>query len=362
MSYGIVLQDSALLSKIQWNYTILDESQKIKNPQTKTYQAIEKLSSQNRLCLTGTPVENSITDLWSQFNFLNPGIFGNQRDFENRFGSNGDSAVIQQNLLRKIIKPFILRRKKEDVLAELPERTEITQYIEMTDKQAEIYQTWLEEYRHQIFEQIQNSGIQKSRFKILEALTYLRQIACHPAILHENFDIKDAGKILLLEEMLEEIIEEGHKVLVFSQFVRFLRLIRKLLDEKGWKYEYLDGTIRKRAPRINNFQNNTEVKIFLISLKAGGLGLNLTAADYVIHLDPWWNPAIEQQASDRVHRIGQKNRVFIYKYIIKSSVEERILDLQREKRKLSENIITSEKSLIRKLDINDLKLIFRNLH
>jgi SNF2 family DNA or RNA helicase len=147
--------------------------------------------------------------------------------------------------------------------------------------------------------------------------------------------------------------------LVFSQFVRFLRLIRKLLDEKSWQYEYLDGTIKKRAPRISNFQNNSEVKIFLISLKAGGLGLNLTAADYVIHLDPWWNPAIEQQASDRVHRIGQKNRVFIYKYIIKSSVEERILDLQKEKRKLSENIITSEKSLIRKLDINDLKLLIK---
>jgi non-specific serine/threonine protein kinase len=362
VSYGIILQDNTVLSSLVWEYIILDESQKIKNPQTKTYHAIQKLKAKNRLCLTGTPVENSINDLWAQFNFLNSGMFGTQKKFEYRFSANHNVAGSHLDLLKKIIHPFVLRRRKEDVLSELPERTEIVQFIEMTETQKKVYQELLKKYRDQIFDQIKVKGIQKTRLKILEALTYLRQIACHPNILDENVDLMDSGKFLLLEEMLEEIIEEGHKVLVFSQFVRFLRLARKLLDNRGWQYEYLDGTIRKRAPRINNFQNNPEIKIFLISLKAGGLGLNLTAADYVIHLDPWWNPAVEKQASDRVHRIGQKNRVFVYKYIIKSSVEERIIHLQEQKRELSENLITSDTSLIRKLDINDLKLIFQELH
>jgi non-specific serine/threonine protein kinase len=362
VSYGIVLQDNKVLSSQAWEYIILDESQKIKNPQTKTYQAVEKLESKNRLCLTGTPVENSINDLWAQFNFLNSGIFGTQKNFENRFSLNINGGSKHLDLLRKIIHPFVLRRKKEEVLSELPEKTEIIQYIEMTETQKEVYKELLAKYRDQIFDQVKEKGIQKTRLKILEALTYLRQIACHPNILNENIELMDSGKMILLEEMLEEIIEEGHKVLVFSQFVRFLRLARKLLDHRGWQYEYLDGTIRKRAPRIRNFQNNPEIKIFLISLKAGGLGLNLTAADYVIHLDPWWNPAVEKQASDRVHRIGQKNRVFVYKYIIKSSVEERIIHLQEQKKELSKNLITSEINLIKKLDLDDLKLIFQELH
>ena len=362
VSYGIVLQDNKVLSSLVWEYIILDESQKIKNPQTKTYHAVEKLKSKNRLCLTGTPVENSINDLWAQFNFLNSGIFGTRKNFENRFSLNINGGSKHLDLLRKIIHPFVLRRKKEEVLSELPERTEIVQYIEMTDNQKKVYRELLEKYRDHIFDQIKEKGIQKTRLKILEALTYLRQIACHPNILNENIDLMDSGKMILLEEMLEELIEEGHKVLVFSQFVRFLRLARKLLDNRGWQYEYLDGTIRKRAPRIDNFQNNPEIKIFLISLKAGGLGLNLTAADYVIHLDPWWNPAVEQQASDRVHRIGQKNRVFVYKYIIKSSVEEQIIHLQEQKKELSRSLITSDTSLIKKLDIEDLKLIFQELH
>jgi non-specific serine/threonine protein kinase len=361
VSYGIILQDIQVLSSLTWEYVILDESQKIKNPQTKTYHAIEKLKSKNRLCLTGTPVENSISDLWAQFNFLNTGMLGTQKKFETRFSAANDNGEMQLQLLRKIIHPFVMRRRKEEVLSELPERTEITQYIEMTDHQMEIYRKYLDMYRDQIFDQIRINGIPKTRLKILEALTYLRQIACHPNIIDEKSHLMDSGKMILLEEMLEEIIEEGHKVLVFSQFVRFLRLARKLLDKKDWSYEYMDGTIRNRAPRISNFQNNPEIKIFLISLKTGGLGLNLTAADYVIHLDPWWNPAVEKQASDRAHRIGQKNRVFIYKYIIKSSVEEKIIQLQKHKSELSENLITSDNTLIRRMTLDDLKLIFQQL-
>ena len=361
ISYGILLQDRNKLSAIRWEYAILDESQKIKNPLTKTYQAVSKLRAFHRLCLTGTPIENSPQDLWAQFNFLNPGIFGTLKQFEARFTSNGDSRKDAHDLLRKIIHPFILRRRKEEVLEELPERTNIIQYIEMTPEQSQIYRQWLEYYGNQIFERVDTNGIQKSRIKILEALTYLRQLACHPAIFQNTVDLRESGKMVLLEEMLEELIEEGHKVLIFSQFVRFLKLTRQLLDEKKWAYEYMDGSTRKREQVIRNFQTNPNISIFLISLKTGGLGLNLTAADYVIHLDPWWNPAVEQQASDRAHRIGQTNRVFVYKYIVKDSVEEKILQLQQDKIALSENLITSEKSMLKQLKLEDLKQIFQIL-
>jgi non-specific serine/threonine protein kinase len=361
VSYGILLQDRSKLSAIRWEYAILDESQKIKNPLTKTYQAVSKLKAFHRLCLTGTPIENSPQDLWAQFNFLNPGIFGTLKQFEARFVNNGDTNKDSHELLRNIIRPFILRRRKEDVLEELPERTNIVQYIEMTPEQSQIYRQWLEYYGNQIFEQVKTLGIQKSRIKILEALTYLRQLACHPAIFENSVDLRESGKMILLEEMLEEIIEEGHKILIFSQFVRFLKLTRKLLDDKKWAYEYMDGSTRKREQIIQNFQSNPDIKIFLISLKTGGLGLNLTAADYVIHLDPWWNPAVEQQASDRAHRIGQTNRVFVYKYIVRDSVEEKILQLQQDKIALSENLITSEKGMLKQLNLEDLKQIFQIL-
>ncbi len=361
LSYGIVLQDQEVLQKQKWSYLILDESQKIKNPATKTYQAVLRFQVPHRLCLTGTPVENSVMDLWAQLNFLNPGMLGSFRKFEARFGSNNGNEEENQKLLRKLVYPFILRRSKEDVVKELPDRTEIVQVVEMTDKQREIYEQGLEYYRREVLEQVHREGIQKARMKILEALTYLRQVACHPAILDENAGLYDSGKIELLDDMLEEILQEGHKVLVFSQFVRFLKLVRTHLDLREWRYEYLDGSTRDRQTPIQNFQENPDVKIFLISLKAGGLGLNLTAADYVIHLDPWWNPAVEQQATDRAHRIGQVNRVFVYKYIMKNSVEEKILELQRKKQKLFRNLITNEKSFIKQLTTEDLELLFRPL-
>lgn len=358
MSYGILLQDQEVLLKQKWSYFILDESQKTKNPSTKTYQAALSIKAPGRLCLTGTPVENSIIDLWAQFNLLNPGMLGTRQQFEARFLRNGDDTGGHRALLRQIIYPFLLRRKKEEVLKELPERTEITQIVEMTERQEKFYKERLDEYRTKIFQRLKKDGIKKSRPKILEALTYLRQIACHPAIFDESIDLRDAGKIVLFEEMLEELIDEGHKVLVFSQFVRFLNLVRQVVENRGWQYEYLDGRTRKREPRIKNFQENPEVKIFLISLKAGGLGLNLTAADYVIHLDPWWNPAVEQQATDRAHRIGQENRVFVYKFIVKNTVEEKILQLQKQKKILFDETISSEKGLIKQLTPEDLQIIF----
>ncbi len=358
LSYGILLQDQEILRRHPWSYMILDESQKVKNPSTKTYQAVIRFNVPHKLCLTGTPIENSIIDLWAQFNFLNPGMLGTLQQFEARFIKGNSEDTSRKNLLKQIIFPFILRRKKEDVLKELPERTEIIQLVEMTERQKIIYKKWLNSYRERIFEKIDQEGITRTRLMILEALTYLRQIACHPAIFDDSVGLEESGKIELLQDMLEEIFEEGHKVLVFSQFVRFLSLVRKIVENRGWRYEYLDGRTKNREARINNFQSNPNIKLFLISLKAGGLGLNLTAADYVIHLDPWWNPAVEQQATDRAHRIGQVNRVFVYKYIVKNTVEEKILQLQKQKQEIFHETITSEKSLIKQLTHDDLKIIF----
>ncbi|MEJ2048369.1 MAG: SNF2-related protein [Calditrichota bacterium] len=357
LSYGILLQDFKILQMHQWEYIILDESQKIKNPLTKTYKAVNQIPGKNRLCLTGTPVENSTTDLWAQLHFLNPDILGSLNDFESRFGKNGKGIEENRELLRKIIKPFILRRKKDDVLKELPERTEITQYVEMTDLQKQRYIEGLNLFREQIFPQADSGEITKVRMKILEALTYLRQITCHPAIFDDTLDIQESGKIQLLQDMLEEIVQEGHKVLVYSQFVRFLNIVRSLVENMEIPYEYLVGSTRSREKVVLNFQSNNRIKIFLLSLKAGGLGLNLTAADYVIHLDPWWNPAVEQQAADRAHRIGQENHVFVYKFITKNSVEEKILNLQKAKQELFENVVIPEKSFLKQLTREDLNFL-----
>jgi len=213
-------------------------------------------------------------------------------------------------------------------------------------------------YRNQILEKVEEGGLGKVRIKILEALTYLRQITCHPAIFDESLGLEESGKIQLLQDMLEEIVQEGHKVLVYSQFVRFLNIVKLLVENMGLPYEYLDGSTRNREAVVRNFQDNENIKIFLLSLKAGGLGLNLTAADYVIHLDPWWNPAVEQQAADRAHRIGQENHVFIYKFITRNSVEEKILNLQKEKKILFEDVVTAEESFLKQLNREDLKFIF----
>lgn len=358
-SYGIVLQDEIKLAQQEFSYLIADESQKIKNPETKTYRAVNKIKVPQKLALTGTPIENSMIDLWAQINFLNPGLLGSRQQFEKRFLDVPPAEQEEKiDVLKKLIYPFLLRRKKEEVEKELPPVTEVVHFIEMTAKQGEIYQQWLQFYRNEIFREVDSSGITRNRLKILEALTYLRQLACHPAILVKDTDLQESGKIQLLDDMLEGIISMGHKVLIFSQFVRFLAIVRKLFESRGWRYEYLDGKVRNRVQRINNFQKNSKISAFLISLKAGGIGVNLTAADYVIHLDPWWNPAVEQQATDRAHRIGQDKHVFVYKYIIKNSVEEKILLLQKRKKQLSDKLITSESGLLKELTREDLEMLF----
>jgi len=358
-SYGVALQDKKYLEKSDFYYLILDESQKIKNPHTKTYQAIRKFKAPHKLAITGTPVENSLLDLWAQFNFINPGLLGSLNEFQEKYmNAPEDDKEERIRTLQQRIFPFILRRAKSEVEKQLPPLTEVVQRIKMTEFQSKVYHRWLRRYRNEVFARVEQDGLNKARLLIVEALTYLRQITCHPLLVKEEAELLDSGKLLLLKDMLGDIFGEGHKVLIFSQFVRFLKLVRQLFEEEGWQYEYLDGKVRKREKRINNFQNNPKISAFLISLKAGGLGLNLTSADYVIHLDPWWNPAVEQQATDRAHRIGQTRKVFVYKYIVTDSVEDKILRLQQQKKELSQELITTDSALLKNLSRRDLEQLF----
>lgn len=337
---------------------ILDESQKVKNPQAKSSKLVRTLKAEHRLCLTGTPVENNLDELWSQMAFLNPGMLGPLTKFREEFAKpiarNADGAA---EYLRKTVYPFILRRTKEVVAKELPAKTEIIQYCEMEPEQEKFYNLWRSSIRNEIMTEIAAKGIKKSGFKVIEGLLRLRQICNHPALIKKGYEGK-SGKFEEFTEQLQEVLEENHKVLVFSQFVKMLELMKKYLDREKISYEYLTGQTRDRESRVRNFQENDGIKLFLISLKAGGVGLNLTAADYVFHYDPWWNPAVETQATDRTHRIGQHKSVFVYKFITKNSVEEKILQLQAKKKHLIENIIAGEKGILKNLTKEGVEVLF----
>ncbi len=357
-SYGIVRLDIEELQKFYFNYVILDESQAIKNPGSNIAKAVRELKSRRRLILTGTPLENSTMDLWSQMHFINPGLLGNQNFFRNEFLNPIEKKQDESKTgkLYSIIKPFILRRQKTQVATELPDKVENIRYCSMTDEQAEKYEAAKNYYRSHILDQIDLHGVKKSQFVLLQGLTKLRQIANHPSMVDEDY--KDgSGKMEEVLDMLQNAIAEGHKILVFSQFVKHLTLVRKYLDAEKIQYAYLDGSTKDRQGQVEQFQNNPKLRIFLISLKAGGVGLNLTKADYVFMLDPWWNPAIEQQAIDRAHRIGQENRVFTYKFITKDTVEEKILALQQHKTNLADNLITTEESFVKTLSKEDIDSI-----
>jgi len=361
-TYGTMLRDIKLLRRYRFTYVILDESQAIKNPLAKTSKAARLLQAEHRLCLTGTPVENNVYELWSQFAFLNPGLLGSLDYFKREFASvierrdEASSATVET--LRKLIYPFILRRTKEQVAPELPPRTERRIYTDLNPTQRSLYHRTREYYRNLLLGLLEESAeIRDVRFKILEGLLRLRQIAIHPCLVEPAFRGPSA-KFEALLETLETLQAEGHKALVFSQFVQALRLLRKELDARGIPYAYLDGQTRHRQKEVDRFQNDPEVPLFLISLKAGGLGLNLTAADYVLHLDPWWNPAVEMQATDRAHRIGQDKPVFVYKFIARDTVEEKILQLQERKRELVEQLISAEGSFFKALTKEDVRVLF----
>jgi len=358
-TYGIVIKDIELFRGYRFHYVILDESQAIKNPVSQSAKACRLLQADHRLVMTGTPVENSTLELWSQFAFLNPGLLGNLEYFKAEIGGpierNANAETAQ--FLRKMIFPFILRRSKEQVAPELPPRTERIIYGDMDTAQRKIYQRTRDDFRKSLMGLIEGQGIENTRFKILEGLLRLRQICIHPRLVDKNFH-GESAKFELLLEHIETLLAEGHKALIFSQFVETLKLLRVELDRRQIRYAYLDGQTNNRQEEVDTFQNDPAISFFLISLKAGGVGLNLTAADYVIHIDPWWNPAVEMQASDRVHRIGQYKPVFVYKYILRDSVEEKILLLQERKKNLVEQLISTETNFFKSLNPEDIKVLF----
>ena len=354
-SYGITRLDIELLQNFFFNYIILDESQVIKNPTSNIAKAVRELKSRHKLVLTGTPIENTTMDLWSQMTFINPGILGTQTYFRNEYQhpieKKADEA--RSKKLGAIIKPFILRRHKSQVATELPAKVEYVQYSVMTTEQEKRYEEVKAHYREKIFKLIDQEGLGNSRFMILEGLTKLRQLANHPRMVEQGY-AGDSGKLEDVTHMLENAIAEGHKVLIFSQFVKHLDLVREHLKTNKIDFTYLDGSSTDRKQQVERFNRETQLKVFLISIKAGGLGLNLTEADYVFILDPWWNPAVEAQAIDRAHRIGQKRKVFTYKFITRNTVEEKILTLQQKKLRLTQELITTEESFMKQLTREDI--------
>jgi SNF2 family DNA or RNA helicase len=357
-SYGITRLDVEALQAFYFNYIILDESQVIKNPSSNIAKAVLQLKSRFKLTLTGTPLENTTLDLWSQMTFINPGLLGGQTFFKNEYQIPIEKKA-DENKTRKlnaIIKPFLLRRLKSQVATELPEKVENVHYTNMSTEQEEKYEEAKAFYRHKILDQIDKEGINNTRFMILEGLTRLRQLSNHPRMIDPEYK-GDSGKLEDVSHMLENAIIEGHKLLVFSQFVKHLDIVRELLHSKKIPFAYLDGSSNDRKDQVENFNKDPNLKVFLISIKAGGLGLNLTQADYVFILDPWWNPAVEAQAVDRAHRIGQTKKVFTYKFITRNTVEEKILQLQKHKLRLSENLIQTEESVIKSLTREDIEML-----
>ncbi|HEY8186877.1 MAG TPA: DEAD/DEAH box helicase [Pyrinomonadaceae bacterium] len=355
-TYGTLRRDALYFHNTRFDYVILDESQAIKNAKTESAKAVRLLNSRNRLALSGTPIENHLGELWSLFEFLNPGMLGDASVFQLSInGKSPDEGT--RSLLARALRPFILRRTKEQVAKELPEKLEQTIYCEMETQQGKQYDELRDHYRRSLLERVERTGINRAKIQILEALLRLRQAACHPALLDEELEDVPSAKLDVLLPQLSEVIAEGHKALVFSQFTSFLAIVRRRLEREGIIYEYLDGQTRDRGARVDRFQGDLGCQLFLISLKAGGLGLNLTAADYVFLLDPWWNPAVESQAIDRAHRIGQSKRVFAYRLITRDTVEEKVLALQATKRELADAIINEDNSLIRNITSDDLLLL-----
>ncbi len=363
-SYGMVRSDIQHFSGWKFGYVILDESQAIKNPSSQVRKAVQLLQARNRLVLSGTPVQNNTFDLYAQMDFLNPGMLGSADFFRGEFATpidkNGNKEAAAR--LRKLVYPFILRRTKEQVAGDLPDKTEMILWCEMGAEQRKIYNSFKEHYRDSILDRIAEEGVGKSSIYILEGLTKLRQICDSPAILREKENEAYPNVSTKLEELIREIEENtgNHKALVFSQFTSMLHLIREALQQRGISYLYLDGSMPAEARRrsVLQFQEDETTRVFLISLKAGGVGLTLTAADYVYLVDPWWNPAAEQQAIDRSHRIGQVKKVFAYRMICKDTVEEKILQLQEKKKSLAADLVADEGGFVKKLTGEDVAYLF----
>ena len=343
---------------------ILDEAQTVKNAASKAAETVRTLTAKHRLCLTGTPLENHLGELWAQFDFLLPGLLGDAKSFARLWRSpiekHGDD--LRRDILARRLKPFILRRKKEEVAKELPPKSIILRTVELDGGQRDLYETVRATMDLKVRQEIASKGFARSQIVILDALLKLRQICCDPRLLKSDTarKVKERAKLSLLMDMLPELVDEGRRSLVFSQFAGMLDLIEQELGRANLPFVRLSGETRDRETPISRFQNG-EVPIFLISLKAGGVGLNLTAADTVIHYDPWWNPAAENQATDRAHRIGQTKHVFVYKLIAAGSIEEKILALQERKAALADSILSDDAAALGKFSETDIEALLAPL-
>jgi superfamily II DNA or RNA helicase len=358
-SYALMRRDEEFFQHLGFHYVILDEAQHIKNPMSATARAVKKLRSERRLALTGTPIENRLSEIWSIFDFVSPGLLGDLSRFEEKFArpiERGDQEAAQK--LRAAIHRFVLRRTKSEVAKDLPPKIEQDIIVPFADEQSKLYKQILRQVRESVLSEVEKQGVGKSQIQILAALTRLRQVACDPRLmkLEGPWNEELSGKLSALKEIMQEAVAGGHRVLIFSQFVEMLKLIRTLLEGEGITHEWLTGDTKDRMARVEHFNNDETVSAFLISLKAGGTGLNLTGADTVIHFDPWWNPAVEDQATDRAHRIGQKKTVSVYRLIAKDSVEEKILQLSGKKRELVTNVLNTDAPMkgLTKQDVDDL--------
>ncbi len=356
-TYGTLRRDAAFFKDQRFDYLVLDEAQAIKNAGTASAKATRLLKGEQRLALSGTPVENHLGELWSLFEFLNPGMLGASSVLKLGQGELRKPDPDARELLSHALKPFILRRTKAQVARDLPDKIEQTIYCELDQAQRRNYDQLRDHYRRKLLQKVEREGIGKNQIHILEALLRLRQAAIHPGLIDSSRRGESSAKLEALLPHLEEVIEEGHKALVFSQFTSMLAILKPRLQEMKVSFAYLDGGTRDRQAEVERFQNDPDCRLFVISLKAGGLGLNLTAAEYVFLLDPWWNPAVEMQAVDRTHRIGQTRTVFAYRLIAKDTVEEKVIELQNTKRDLAQAIITADNSLIRNLRPEDLALL-----
>mgnify|MGYP000123088243 CR=1 FL=1 len=359
-TYGTLARDIDWIRHFRFTTAVLDESQAIKNPTSLRFKAVSLIDARYRFTLTGTPIENNTMELYAQMQFVNPGLLGSQKFFQKEYALPIDKEKDKQKTreLQQLIKPFLLRRTKEKVASELPPKTEIPLYCEMDKEQRQVYEAFKKDYREKVLSKVDEVGLDQARFNVLEALTRLRQICDSPAIMNTEEDYGSSS--VKLQELMRHIREKtgDHKVLIFSQFVSMLSLVTRELEQEGVAYSYLDGSTRDRQKAVRDFQDNGDCRVMVISLKAGGLGLNLTEADYIYLIDPWWNPAVEQQAIDRTHRIGQDKHIFAYKMICKDTVEDKILKLQENKKTLAADLVSAEQSFVKQLTEEDIRAIF----
>ncbi len=360
-TYALLWRDQEILLEHDYHLLILDEAQYVKNATTRAAAIIRELRTRHRLCLTGTPLENHLGELWAQFDFLLPGFLGSQKDFTKRWRTpiekGGDT--VRRDLLARRIRPFMLRRRKDEVAKELPPKTTIVRTIHLEGSQRDLYETVRAAMQEKVRAAVAAQGFARSHIIVLDALLKLRQVCCDPRLvkLEKAKKVKESAKLNLLLEMLPELIDEGHRVLLFSQFTGMLSLIVTALKKAAIPHVILTGDTTDRITPITHFQQG-KVPLFLISLKAGGVGLNLTAADTVIHYDPWWNPAVENQATDRTHRLGQDKPVFVYKLIVAGSIEEKIVALQEKKALLAKNILSEDTADTVKFSAADIEALF----